>query len=157
VLFYVGYWLHTKSEAEKWRAFIQDKVQGVLPNRNVWALIGVSFFAVYREAFEVVLFYQALWLQTETGREPVLWGFISGVLTLIISAYAIFKLGLRIPVKYFFAATGLLLYFLAFIFAGQGVNELQTAGWVSITPLDFTPTTHFLGVYPTLETLSARA
>ena len=27
--------------------------------------VGISFFAVYREAFEVVLFYQALWLQNE--------------------------------------------------------------------------------------------
>ena len=26
-LFYVGYWLHTRSEARKWRAFIEDKVK----------------------------------------------------------------------------------------------------------------------------------
>ncbi|HEX2385215.1 MAG TPA: FTR1 family protein, partial [Candidatus Binatia bacterium] len=60
VLFYVGYWLHTKSEAKKWQAFIRGKVEGALSTERLLALAGVSFFAAYREAFEVVLFYQAL-------------------------------------------------------------------------------------------------
>jgi len=62
-LFYVGYWLHTRSETKKWQAFIQDKVKSSLSSKSIFGLMGISFFAVYREAFEVVLFYQALWLQ----------------------------------------------------------------------------------------------
>ena len=34
-LFYVGYWLHTKSEAKKWQAFIRDKVQNVVSGRKL--------------------------------------------------------------------------------------------------------------------------
>lgn len=156
VLFYVGYWLHTKAEAEKWRKYIQDKVQGVVSHRSIWALVGVSFFAVYREAFEVILFYQALWLQSENERQPLIWGFFSGVLTLIVAAFAIFRLGLKIPLKYFFGGTGALLYLLAFVFAGQGVSELQAAGWFPVTPLSFPPPVSLLGLYPTLETLLAQ-
>lgn len=156
VLFYMGYWLHTKAEAMKWQKFIQDKVQEALSNQRILALIGLSFFAVYREAFEVVLFYQALYLQSPKNPGPLIWGFVSGVTSLSLIVCVLFKLGLKIPVKYFFGTTGALLYLLAFVFAGQGVKELQTAGWFSVTPLRFPPPVGLLGVYPTLETLLAQ-
>src|SRR6185295_12269618 len=75
-LFYVGYWLHTRSEAKRWQAFIQDKVKSSLSNKSIFGLMSISFFAVYREAFEVVLFYQALWLQNENSQHAVVWGFV---------------------------------------------------------------------------------
>lgn len=156
VLFYMGYWLHTKAEARKWQKFIQDKVHEALSGRRILALIGVSFFAVYREAFEVVLFYQALWLQSPNTHEPVIWGFAAGVASLSLMVFALLRLGLKVPVKYFFATTGALLYLLAFVFAGQGVKELQTAGWFSVTPLRFPPPVGLLALYPTLETLLAQ-
>src|SRR3990172_13419701 len=53
-LFYVGYWLHTRTEAKRWQAFIQNKVKNVLSGKKILGLVGISFFAVYREAFEVV-------------------------------------------------------------------------------------------------------
>jgi len=156
-LFYVGYWLHTRSEASKWREFIHGKVQDIVSSKKVFGLMGISFFAVYREAFEVVLFYQALWLQNETARGAIIWGFIAGLVALILVTFAILKLGLKIPLKYFFGATGALLYIMAFIFAGNGINELQTAGWISSTPLSFAPQVPLLGIYPTLQTLVAQA
>lgn len=156
VLFYVGYWLHTKAEAHKWQRFIQEKVQGALSSRRILALVGVSFFAVYREAFEVVLFYQVLWLQSPGTHAPVIWGFLAGAAVLGAMVFALLQLGLKIPVRYFFGVTGALLYLLAFTFVGQGVKELQTAGWFSVTPLRFPPPVGPLGVYPTVETLAAQ-
>ena len=156
-LFYVGYWLHTRSEAKKWHAFIQNKVKDVVSTKRILGLVGISFFAVYREAFEVVLFYQALWLQSESTHIPVVWGLAFGLVALILATFAIFKLGLRIPLKYFFGATGTLLYIVAFIFAGNGIKELQAASWVPSTPLSFPPQVPLLGIYPTLETIAAQA
>ncbi|MBI3063563.1 MAG: FTR1 family protein, partial [Deltaproteobacteria bacterium] len=156
-LFYVGYWLHTRSEARKWQAFIQDKVKNILSTKKIFGLISISFFAVYREAFEVVLFYQALWLQNENSHAAVIWGFAAGLAALVLATLAILKLGLRIPLKYFFVATGTLLYVMAFIFAGNGIKELQAAGWVPSTPLGFSLQVPLLGIYPTLETLAAQA
>jgi high-affinity iron transporter len=155
-LFYVGYWLHTRTETKRWQAFIQDKVQNVLSGRKILALVGISFFAVYREAFEVVLFYQALWLQNENNQQAIVGGFTAGVAALLAVTFAIFKLGLRIPLKYFFGATGTLLYVMAFIFAGTGIKELQAAGWVPSTPLRFPPQVPLVGIYPTVETLAAQ-
>jgi len=155
-LFYVGYWLHTRTEAKRWQAFIQDKVQNVLSSKSIFGLVGISFFAVYREAFEVVLFYQALWLQNENSHNAILGGFAAGIVALLAITFAIFKLGLRMPLKYFFGVTGTLLYIMAFIFAGTGINQLQAAGWVPATPLNFPPPVPLLGIYPTLETLAAQ-
>jgi high-affinity iron transporter len=156
-LFYVGYWLHTRTEAKRWQAFIQNKVKHVLSGRKIFGLVGISFFAVYREAFEVVLFYEALWLQNENSRGAVIWGFVAGLAALLVVIFAILKLGLRIPLKYFFGATGTLLYIMAFIFAGNGIMELQAAGWIPTTPVSFPLQIPFLGIYPTVETLAAQA
>jgi high-affinity iron transporter len=155
-LFYVGYWLHTRSEARKWHDFIQDKVKNVISNKKLFGLMGISFFAVYREAFEIVLFYQALWLQNEPGHGAIIWGFVAGLFVLSLVTFAILKLGLKIPLKYFFGATGTLLYIMAFIFAGNGINTLQAAGLISSTPLSFAPQVPLLGIYPTLQTLAAQ-
>jgi high-affinity iron transporter len=155
-LFYVGYWLHTRSEAKRWQAFIQDRVQNALSSKRILGLVGISFFVVYREAFEVVLFYQALWLQNEASRQSIVGGFVSGVIVLLAATFAIFKLGVCIPLKYFFGITGTLLYIMAFIFAGTGINQLQAAGWVPATPLEFPPAVPLLGIYPTIETLTVQ-
>lgn len=155
-LFYVGYWLHTRSEAKRWHTFIQDRVKNVLSGKKILGLVGISFFAVYREALEVVLFYQALWLQEQGNHGAVIWGFVTGLMALILITFAILKLGLRIPLKYFFAAAGTLLYIMAFMFAGNGIKTLQVAGWLPTTPLAFPPQVPFLGIYPTVETLSAQ-
>jgi high-affinity iron transporter len=157
VLFYVGYWLHTRAAAKKWQAFIREKVQDVVSTKRVFALVGISFFAVYRETFEVVLFYQALWLQNESNQGAVIWGFLAGLAALVLVIFAILKLGLHLPLKYFFGATGALLYIMAFTFAGNGIKELQAAGWLPSTALSFPPQVPLLGIYPTLETLAAQA
>jgi high-affinity iron transporter len=156
-LFYVGYWLHTRAEAKKWQAFIKSRVKDVLSSKKILGLMGISFFAVYREAFEVVLFYQALWLQNENSHGAVIWGFVAGSVALVVVTFVILKLGLRIPLKYFFGATGTLLYIMAFIFAGNGIKELQAAGWVPNTPVNFPLQVPLLGIYPTVETLAAQA
>jgi high-affinity iron transporter len=156
-LFYIGYWLHTRNEARRWQAFIQERVQSVLTSKSILGLVGISFFAVYREAFEVVLFYQALWLQNENSHNAILAGFGAGVVAMLGATFVIFKLGLRMPLKYFFGITGTLLYIMAFIFAGTGINQLQAAGWVPATPLDFPPAVPLLGIYPTMETLAVQS
>ena len=156
-LFYVGYWLHTKSEAKKWQSFIHAKVQNVIDSKKILGLVGISFFAVYREAFEVVLFYQALWLQSANDHHLILWGFVAGLAVLVVLTFAILKVGLKVPLKYFFGVTGTFLYIMAFIFAGNGIKELQAASWVSTTPIGFPPPIPLLGIYPTLESLAAQA
>ena len=153
VLFSVSFWLISKAEAKKWQRYIQQKVQEALSTRRVAALVGVSFLAVYREAFETVLFYQALWLQSQTTQKFVIWGFFVGVALLAVTVWIIFKLGMKIPLRLFFGVSSALLYLLAFVFAGEGIKNLQATGWFSETPLQHGPYLPTLGIYPTMETL----
>lgn len=155
-LFYVGYWLHTRAEVKRWHEFIQEKVKSGISTGRIFGLTGISFFAVYREAFELVLFYQALWMQNENNRGAILWGLGFGLCLLVVASLAILKLGLKLPLKYFLSATGTLLYVVAFIFAGNGIKELQAAQWLPTTPLTAPTAIPILGIYPTVETLTAQ-
>jgi high-affinity iron transporter len=157
VLFYVSYWLISKIEVSKWKDYIKSKVETALNKKSVIALVSVSFLAVYREAFETVLFYQALGYQAEGNIAPIIWGLLAGLAVTAIIGFLIFKLAIRIPLKYFFSATSLLLYFLCFILIGKGIHELQGAGVIGISFVDYIPRIETLGIYPTLETLIPQA
>lgn len=153
VLFYVSYWLISRAEAGRWHGFIKGKVDESLGKSNLLALGFAAFLAVYREGAETILFYQALLSGAgEGGAATVGWGIVAGGLALLVIYILMKYLSLKVPTGPFFAATGALLYYLAFSFAGRGVVELQEAGWVSATPTSF-PAIHLLGVYPTLEGL----
>ena len=81
-------------------------------------------------------------------------GFVIGCLALVI-IFAVIRYGsVRIPLKPFFIGTSTLLYYLAFVFAGEGIRELQAGNIVGSTPVSGVPVIGFLGVYPTIETLS---
>jgi high-affinity iron transporter len=157
VLFSVSYWLISKAAAKRWQTYIQARVEEALTGRRLFALVGVSFLAVYREAFETVLFYQALWQQSQNTQAFVIGGFLGGALLVAVLVYLLFKLGLRIPLRPFFGVSSALLYLLAFVFTGEGVKDLQAVGWVGESPLPTAPQLPFLGIYPTLETLLAQS
>ncbi len=152
VLFSVSYWLVSKSEAQRWQNYIKDKVQGSLNKGSTLALWSAAFLAVYREGAETVLFYQAMMSGT-TDLSMVWAGLAVGLLVLGL-IFAIIRYGsVKLPMKPFFLGTSFLLYYLAFVFAGQGVGELQVAGVISSTSVNI-PTVAWLGIYPTWETLA---
>lgn len=155
VLFWVSYWLVSKIEVRKWREFVQHQMRRALSSKRVWALSSVAFLAVYREGFETVLFYAALFTETNgvAGQVgAIVTGMGVGAAVLVLIYVAIERFGLRIPMKPFFAVTSALLYIMAFTFAGQGVAELQEAGTISTTPLAWLPAIPALGIFPTFQT-----
>ena len=154
VLFYVGFWLHDKTNAAQWRQFIETNVRKALGSGTLWGLAGLSFITVYREIFETILFYQALWAQTDAaGKSMVLSGFGAGVGVLVVLAWLIMRYSVRLPLRQFFSATGLLMFVLAVIFAGKGVAALQEAGYIPISIVNF-PRFDLLGIYPNLQGLA---
>jgi high-affinity iron transporter len=156
ILLYVGFWLHGKSHAQAWKVFIEQHLGAALRGGRLWALAGVSFLAVYREAFETVLFYQALWQQSGTGAHgSIMVGFLGGVAVLALLAWLILRYGLRLPIGLFFGACSMLMAALAVVFTGHGVKALQEAGVIAASPLDFTGLPA-VGLYPTTETMIAQ-
>jgi high-affinity iron transporter len=155
VLFYVSYWLLSKIEAAKWTAFVKDKMESALSSGSGLALSAVAFLAVYREGFETILFYKALFGSAGSdGTVSILVGIAAGAVGLVAVYVLINQLGLRVAMKPFFAVTGAMLYYMAFVFAGKGVAELQEGGVVGLTVVEGVPRIPFLGIYPTLESLA---
>ena len=79
VLFQVSYWLISKSENKIWIGYIKEKLKSSLNKSNLFFIFSLSFLAGYREAFETVLFYQALIINTpKTDLNYVIFGFLLG-------------------------------------------------------------------------------
>lgn len=153
VLLYVGFWMHDKTSAAKWKKFIDDSMHKALTSGTLWTLTGLSFIAVYREAFETILFYQALWAQTnEAGKTMGFSGFVTAVAVLAVLGWLIMRYSVRLPLRQFFAVTGGLMFVLAIIFAGKGIAALQEAGLIVSSPVNFIRV-DLLGIYPNLQGL----
>jgi len=139
----------------RWNRFVQGKVQRALAGGSVLALPTVAFLAVYREGFETVLFYKALFVSSGAvgAAIPVALGMLAASALLVVIYLAISRYGVRIPLKPFFGITGTFLYYMAFVFAGKGVLELQGAAVLGVTYVPWAPVIPALGVYGTAEGL----
>ncbi|HEY3133008.1 MAG TPA: cytochrome c/FTR1 family iron permease [Gemmatimonadaceae bacterium] len=157
VLFSVSYWLISKVEAAKWQKFIREKVNSALEHGGGKALALVAFLAVYREGAETALFYQALFNEGPNVGVPLALGIVAGFGVLAVIFTLFYRYGVRIPMRPFFTVTSLLLYYMAFVFMGKGVRELQEGNIMPITVIPGAPHVEAMGIYPSVETLTAQA
>ena len=57
----------------------------------------------------------------------------------------------------FFTVTSILLYYMAFVFMGKGIRELQEGNVIPITVMPGMPSLPSMGIFPSLETSVAQA
>ncbi|WP_420477150.1 FTR1 family protein [Noviherbaspirillum sp. ST9] len=153
VLLAVGIWMHQKSLAGRWQAYIRDKLSSALGKRSALMLFILAFVTVYREVFETVLFYAALWSDGAGGH--LLAGLGLGIVILAAIAYVMLRTSARLPIGQFFAVSSALVAVLAVVLMGKGVAALQEAGMLDVTPLDV-PSVDLLGIYPSMQTIVAQ-
>ena len=157
ILFSVSYWLVSNIDNKKWQQYINKKMHGALSQGNTFALSAVAFISVYREGFETVLFYKALFLYAGKTTGGILPGFLTGCVMLAGIFYLVNYLGMRVPFKWFFGFTSVLLYYMAYTFMGKGIHELQMGEQISMNTAEFLPSISWLGMYPTWETFIGQA
>jgi high-affinity iron transporter len=153
VLLSVGIWMHQKSLAGRWQAYIRDRLSAALGRQSAIMLFVLAFVTVYREVFETVLFYAALW--SEGTGAYLLAGLGLGIVLLGAVAWIMLRTSTRLPVGRFFAISSGLVAVLAVVLAGKGVAALQEAGVVGITPIAG-PSLDLLGIHPSLQTMLAQ-
>lgn len=153
VLLGVGMWMHQKSVAGRWQIYLKEKLSSALNKRTAWFLFSLAFVAVYREVFETVLFYAALW--TEGNGWPLLAGLGTGMALLALLAVVLLRTSARLPIGQFFAASSMLVAVLAVILAGKGIAGLQEAGLLHTSPIAI-PRIDLLGIYPSWQTVLAQ-
>ena len=153
VLLVVGIWMHQKSLAGRWQQYVREILSAALTRRSAWFLFALAFISVYREVFETILFYIALW--NENNGLALLAGLVTGIVLLGVIAVVLLRYSKRLPIAQFFSWSSLLIALLAVVLAGKGVAALQEAGWVAVQPIDG-PRLALLGIYPSLQPVLAQ-
>ena len=153
ILLWVGFWLHSKTNAQQWQRFIEGSINKALNSGTMWGIAGLSFIAVYREVFETILFFQAMWVQVEgDAKFSMMAGMGTAAGALVLLAWIILRYSTRLPLRQFFSVTSVFMFILAIVFAGKGVAALQEAGFMSANLVNF-PRIDILGIYPNIEGL----
>ncbi|SFZ94746.1 high-affinity iron transporter [Flaviramulus basaltis] len=152
VLAFVGFWLHNHSHSKKWKEFIEKKVGAQLNGEKMFGLAFFSFMVVFREAFESILFLQAIGLETQSGvQSSIGFGVLAAFALIGLLAVLFLKYSKKIPVRQLFRYSSWIITLLAVILIGKGVHAIQEAGWISVTGFSNSFKIDWLGIYPTLE------
>ncbi|MGA8138283.1 MULTISPECIES: cytochrome c/FTR1 family iron permease [Pseudomonas] len=154
MVLWLGVWMHDRRHAAAWQDYIKSSlVSG--GGRFGFALL--AFFSVYRELFEVILFYETLWLQAgPAGHNAVLAGAGTALVLLIGLAWVILRGSAKLPLALFFGINAGLLCALSVVFAGHGVKALQEAGIFGTRPVAFFEF-DWLGIHADAYSLGAQA
>lgn len=153
VLLSVGIWMHQKSLAGRWQQYLHAKMSAVLTRRSAMFLFALAFVAVYREVFETILFFIAMW--SEQNANAILAGLAVGSAVLAVVAFWMLRVSKRLPIGQFFSISSILIAVLAVVLVGKGIAALQEAGWVPQALIE-APRIDWLGVYPTTQSLLAQ-
>jgi len=156
VLLYASHFVLARLDAKRRVETIRRRLGEAGSARRGLLLFSLSFMAVFREAFEVVLFLQAILVESPGAVLAVLGGAAAGLAIPLLLFPLLRRTGRRLDAGRVLTATGAFLCAMAVVLAGKGVRALQEAGVVSVTLLPG-PRVDWLGLFPTAETLAAQA
>jgi high-affinity iron transporter len=162
VLFWVSFWVLNRIETKKWIEFVKAKVWQATTAGSVMVFVLLSFFTVYREGFETVLFYQAMLSYAKYMEWYVVAGLILGLAVIVGVALVVKKLGKKLPLRVLFGLTMGVGAYMSIAFMGNAIREFQEVGYIPTTPilgtiprLDINLAT-MTGIHPTLESIIAQ-
>jgi FTR1 family protein len=109
---------------------LRESTASALKDGSVKALIGMAFFAVFREGLETAVFLLAVFQNSEDpGTAGV--GAILGIVCAIVIGYAIYRGGVKLNLQRFFRFTGVVLALVAAGLVASTLHTAHEAGWVN--------------------------
>jgi high-affinity iron transporter len=129
VLTYMVFWMARQGAAVS--SELRDKTAKAVARGSGSAVFALTFVAVLREGLETALFL----FSTVRSAEPVAAGFgaVAGLALAGALGVAIYRAGAALPLRTFFAVTGVLIVLVAAGLLGHGVHEWQEAGILPVT------------------------
>src|ERR1700709_1073405 len=109
---------------------LRESTASALKEGSVKALVGMAFFAVFREGLEPAVFLLAVFQNSEDPGTAGL-GAILGIVAAIVIGFAIYRGGVKLNLQRFFRLTGLVLAPVAAGLAASTLHPAHEAGWVS--------------------------
>lgn len=162
VLFWVSFWVLNKIETKRWIEFVKSKVWQASTTGSVMVFVMLSFFTIFREGFETVLFYQSMFSYAKYMETYVITGLLIGLGVVTFVAFVIKRLGKRLPLRVLFGLTMGIGAYMSVAFIGNAVRSFQEADYISTTPmigiiprLDINVAS-MTGIHPTLESFVAQ-
>lgn len=140
ILITMTHWVIGAKEARHWLGFLRRRVEaaGTSGSGQRLALLGLSFFAAYREAFETVLFFRALLLDAgPQSLHLVAGGAATGTLIMIAVVVVVGRIGQRLNPRPVMLVSSVFLALLALSLTGHGIHSLQEGGYLRLTPVMF--------------------
>jgi high-affinity iron transporter len=152
MLLYIGFWMHGKSSAGKWKTYVNSLANGAVAKDSILGLVSLSFFVVFREVFESVLFLSAL--NIESGNKhsfAIIFGVLAALVIIIALAAVVIGFSAKLPIPTLFKISSIVMGLLAVVLAGKGIHSFQETGALPIHGIPLIRI-ELLGIYPTLET-----
>ncbi|MFK9095447.1 FTR1 family protein [Bacillus salipaludis] len=146
----VGAWLHNKSSIVQWNKYINQQMQQAIAKGSLLSFSFISFLSVFREGAETIIFYTGITPYISLAQLTA--GILLAVGILVIVGFLIIKYSVKIPIRLFFRAATLLIYFLAFKILGISIHALQISNVLPTSTVENLPFIDWIGLYPTWET-----
>lgn len=161
VLLVIMNWFFHKTYWTSWLAKFHAQKRRLLNGETglFVGLIMLGFTSVYREGFEIVLFLQALVL--ESGVPVVLIGVVGASLAVALVGLIVFRLQKSLPYMKILVVTGIMIGAVLLQIVGSTVHVMQVVGWLPIHVIAGMDLPYWLGtwfgVYPTWEGIILQA
>ena len=109
---------------------LRENTAAALKEGSVKALIGMAFFAVFREGLETAVFLLAVFQNTDNPGTAGT-GAVLGLIAAIAIGFALYRGGIKLNLTRFFRLTGLVLALVAAGLVASTLHTAHEAGWVN--------------------------
>lgn len=110
----------------RYKTHLLVKIRETVEKEERNGLFWLTFTAVFREGFEIVLFLSTIFFSSNP--REIFAGFAGGILGGLLISFGLFAATLRLPVLYAFRTTSALLILFAAGLASRGIHEFAEAG-----------------------------
>lgn len=157
LLIYIGFWLHSKTEAKKWKEFVENRIVKLLNASNMIGLFAIAFIVVFREAFESAIFLSTINIEaSQTSNFGIYYGAISSLFVVFLFAWIVLKTSSRLPIVKLFKYSAIVMSAFSLVLTGKCIYSLQEIGYANITKLPFDFEIPLLGIYSNFESFLAQ-
>jgi len=141
--------------------FVRARLWSAISVGSTASLVAVGFTAVYREGFETVRFYQAMFSFGEGLPTRIFAGMAVASVVLVAVVWAVLKMGRKLPVKRFLTVALIVVMLTSVAVLGNAMRALQEAAILDLHFLDSWPSLPIFlaqatGYYPTLPSVLAQ-
>ena len=132
LLFYMSGWLLLRQDPKVLKQDLEKGASKALSNGTTFSIAALSFFAVFREGAETILFLHALASTTGGYNVSFIAGLVIATAVLAFLFIAMQSLAMRLPLRPVFLLTSAFLFIMGLRFVGAGIQEMQEMDWIGL-------------------------